>query len=93
MTVCTLAVGLLNGITIPVLLAASCEENVSNTILPTTMLMLAMFIASTVCLLFVGALIYATSMSSGIILTAVCALLCGVLTQLYRSSKARAASA
>ena len=87
MTVFIAAAGLLGGVTIPVLLASGCEEKNCNTILPTNLIFLAIVAAYMCSPLIVGALVARTSMSAGILLSALCALACGVLTCFYVRKK------
>jgi len=87
MTICVFAAGLLSGATVPVLVAAGCQESSSNTILPTNTLLLSMFVASSICLLLVGGLVAYTTMGSAILLSAISALLSGVFVQCYRRRK------
>jgi len=82
MTVSVLIAGLLNGFTIPVLLATGCEGKSSNTYLPTNMIMLAVCLAYMISLPIVGYMVSLQPMSSGIYLSAACALICGILTKL-----------
>ena len=86
-TVCKLIVGIVNGTTLPVLLATGCADNDGNTILPTSLLNLAMFIAYVVTPLAVGVLVDYASLRSGMLLSAFFALICGSVVFLYIRTK------
>jgi len=88
MALCVFVVGILNGTTIPVLLATGCADNDVNTILPASFINLALFLALAFCPLIVGAMVEHVSLSSGMFLSAACMLACGVLAYFYRGKKA-----
>ena len=87
MAACVFIVGLLNGTSIPVLLATGCADNDGNTILPTSLLNLSMFVALVACPLVVGALVEYTTMRSGLFLSAFCTLASGVFVFTYVRKK------
>ena len=83
MTICSPIVGLLGGPTIPVILAVGCAENKGNTILPTNLLNLAMFLAQAIGPPLVGALVHSQPMSAGIFLSTGAALTCSIFVFAY----------
>ena len=83
MACCAFIAGFSNGTSVPAMLAVGCADNQGNTVLPTSFLNLALFVAFAVCPLVVGALVARTSMSAGMYLSALCTLLCAVLVFLY----------
>jgi fucose permease len=88
-TCLTFLIGFANGITIPILISVCCSENDCNTMLPTNFLNFAMYVALIVCPLAVGAIEAASSLSTGMYLSALCTLMCGVSTFLYYRIKQR----
>jgi len=83
MACCALVAGFSNGTSVPVFLAVGCADNQGNTVLPTNVLNLALFIAFATCPLIVGALVAATTMSAGMYLSAFCTLMCSVSLLFY----------
>ena len=82
-TICAPIVGLLNGVTIPVILSISCADNKGNATLPTTLLNLALFLGQAISQLIVGALVYSISIDASFFFSALCAFLCGVFVFFY----------